>query len=225
MALAYMGLKPSSDSGKVLRVRQTPPGFIASPQHCMSDERLGCAGHSDEEIDRDMALAYMGLKPTTDSGKVLPDSADPTWLDRESPPTLPITSSDHGSGNHDSAAGREVRLLLRFPPSHAQLHSDIDHSRLQRIHVGQLCHTSSALPKRCIRMCCGKGIALLWQRCIFAVAPREYYCSASLRSDVVEEYTCYTLVQKRVEVVQQRMNAAEGCLACSASSNYIGTAL
>lgn len=60
------------------------------------------AGHSDEEIDRDMALAYMGLKPMSGSGK-LADSADPTWLDRESPPTVPIVSSDH-----DSAAKSNV---------------------------------------------------------------------------------------------------------------------
>lgn len=66
------------------------------------------AGHSDEEVDRDMALAYMGLKPAGSAGKALPDSADPTWLDRESPPTVPITSSDHDSGNHDSAARSDV---------------------------------------------------------------------------------------------------------------------
>lgn len=66
------------------------------------------AGHSDEEIDRDMALAYMGLKPTTSGGK-LADSADPTWLDRESPPTLPISSSDNGA-----APKAEVRGPLRF---------------------------------------------------------------------------------------------------------------
>ena len=55
------------------------------------------AGHSDEEIDRDMALAYMGLKPTTSGGK-LADSADPMWLDRESPPpTVPIVSHDTGA--------------------------------------------------------------------------------------------------------------------------------
>ena len=65
-----------------------------------------------------MALAYMGLKPTTDSGKALPDSADPTWLDRESPPTVPITSSDHDSGNHDSAAGRDVSLILAHLSCH-----------------------------------------------------------------------------------------------------------
>ena len=68
-----------------------------------------------------MALAYMGLKPTADSGKVLPDSADPTWLDRESPPTVPITSSDHDSGNHDSAAGRVVSLPLALFSSHDQM--------------------------------------------------------------------------------------------------------
>ena len=55
------------------------------------------AGHSDEEIDRDMALAYMGLKPTTSGGK-LADSADPMWLDRESPPpTVPTVSHDTGA--------------------------------------------------------------------------------------------------------------------------------
>ena len=58
---------------------------------------LSIAGHSDEEIDRDMALAYMGLKPTTSGGK-LADSADPMWLDRESPPpTAPIVSHDTGA--------------------------------------------------------------------------------------------------------------------------------
>jgi len=49
-----------------------------------------------------MALAYMGLKPMSGSGK-LADSADPTWLDRESPPTVPVVSS-----NHDSAAKSNV---------------------------------------------------------------------------------------------------------------------
>ena len=44
-----------------------------------------------------MALAYMGLKPTTSGGK-LADSADPMWLDRESPPpTVPIVSNDTGA--------------------------------------------------------------------------------------------------------------------------------
>ncbi len=52
-----------------------------------------------------MALAYMGLKPATSGGRTLPDSADPTWLDRESPPTVPITSSDH-----DSVARSDVSL-------------------------------------------------------------------------------------------------------------------
>ena len=69
----------------------------------MSKEASGIspvAGHSDEEIDRDMALAYMGLKPTTSGGK-LADSADPMWLDRESPPpTVPIVSHDTGASSN-----------------------------------------------------------------------------------------------------------------------------
>ena len=55
-----------------------------------------------------MALAYMGLKPATSGGKMLPDSADPTWLDRESPPTVPIASTDH-----DSAVRSDVSLHVR----------------------------------------------------------------------------------------------------------------
>lgn len=53
------------------------------------------AGHSDEEIDRDMALAYMGLRPSGRSGSHLPGSDDPAWLDRESPPpTVHVLSED-----------------------------------------------------------------------------------------------------------------------------------
>ncbi len=55
----------------------------------------GGAGHSDEEIDKDMALAYMGLRHTGSGHAAAPDSADPTWLDRESPPpTVPVISED-----------------------------------------------------------------------------------------------------------------------------------
>ena len=84
-----------------------------------------------------MALAYMGLKPATSAGKALPDSADPTWLDRESPPTVPITSSDHdsgnhGSGNHDSAARSDVSCptLAHLRIGHDQM-LFLHHARVQ----------------------------------------------------------------------------------------------
>lgn len=50
-----------------------------------------------------MALAYMGLKPGPGSGK-LADSADPVWLDHESPP--PSVPAQHDS--HASVAKGEV---------------------------------------------------------------------------------------------------------------------
>lgn len=53
------------------------------------------AGHSDEEIDKDMALAYMGLRHAGSAGHNGPDSSDPTWLDRESPPpTVAVINAD-----------------------------------------------------------------------------------------------------------------------------------
>ena len=52
-----------------------------------------------------MALAYMGLKPGPGSGK-LADSADPVWLDRESPP--PSVPAQHDS--HASVANGEVDI-------------------------------------------------------------------------------------------------------------------
>ena len=52
-----------------------------------------------------MALAYMGLKPGPGSGK-LADSADPVWLDRESPPPAVATQHD----NHASVAIGEVAI-------------------------------------------------------------------------------------------------------------------
>ena len=52
-----------------------------------------------------MALAYMGLKPGPGSGK-LADSADPVWLDRESPP--PAVATQHNS--HTLIANGEVAI-------------------------------------------------------------------------------------------------------------------
>ena len=57
-----------------------------------------------------MALAYMGLKPMSGSGK-LADSADPTWLDRESPPTVPIVSSDHDSAAKSNVSCSSTALV------------------------------------------------------------------------------------------------------------------
>lgn len=55
----------------------------------------GCAGQSDEEIDKDMALAYMGLRHAGSGGHMAADSSDPVWLDRESPPpTVPVINVD-----------------------------------------------------------------------------------------------------------------------------------
>jgi hypothetical protein len=68
---------------------------------------LACSGHtSDEDIDKDMALAYMGLRPRG-SGLAVADSADPTWLDRDSPPVVPVLSSDE-----EAPAQARVRVCL-----------------------------------------------------------------------------------------------------------------
>ena len=63
-----------------------------------------------------MALAYMGLKPTTSGGK-LADSADPMWLDRESPPpTAPIVSHDTGAPSNGQV--RESSTLSHCKACH-----------------------------------------------------------------------------------------------------------
>ncbi len=50
-----------------------------------------------------MALAYMGLRHANSGGANAPDSADPAWLDRESPPpTVPVINADE----EDAAAAQ-----------------------------------------------------------------------------------------------------------------------
>ncbi|BDA48190.1 probable solute carrier family 43 member 3 at N-terminal half [Coccomyxa sp. Obi] len=79
----------------------------ASQQDAGTLHDLEHAGQSDDEIDKDMALAYMGLRHANSGGAIAADSADPTWLDRESPPpTVPVINVDeeeaaasHGQGN------------------------------------------------------------------------------------------------------------------------------
>ncbi|KAK9901983.1 hypothetical protein WJX75_000204 [Coccomyxa subellipsoidea] len=67
----------------------------ASRQDAGTLHDLENAGHSDEEIDKDMALAYMGLRHAGSAEHNGPDSSDPTWLDRESPPpTVAVINAD-----------------------------------------------------------------------------------------------------------------------------------
>ena len=57
-----------------------------------------------------MALAYMGLRHAG-SGHAIADSADPTWLDRESPPpTVPVINDDE----EPRAAPPQVCLFFVF---------------------------------------------------------------------------------------------------------------